>query len=90
MTVCRSLLAGWLVASLLPGFASAADDSPPPRVEMTPTPALTFDEALALALEQDPDLASAQLELGAAEARRQQAALRPNPDATFEVENLSG
>jgi cobalt-zinc-cadmium efflux system outer membrane protein len=92
MAVFRSLLCGWFLASLIPALA-AADIGPPVRpgdIDMMSTRALTMDEALAVALKQDPDLAAAQLELDTAAARRQQGALRPNPDASFEVENLSG
>jgi cobalt-zinc-cadmium efflux system outer membrane protein len=57
---------------------------------MEPEGPLTLDQALALALERDPELAADELELRAAAARCQQAGLRPNPEASFEIENFGG
>ena len=65
----------WL--ALLPGLAHA--QAP-----------LTFDEALTRALERDPEVAAAELAREGAAARSLQAALRPNPEADVELENLSG
>ncbi len=49
---------------------------------------LTLRAALALALLGSPDLSAASFEVRAAEARRLQAGLVPNPEAGFAVENV--
>jgi len=51
---------------------------------------LSLADALALALEHSPELAAYSWELRAAEARRIQAAARPNPELGLDVENVSG
>ena len=57
---------------------------------LQPTNALDLRQALALALRQNPALASFSWEARAAEARELQAGLWPNPEASVEVENVSG
>src|SRR5690606_518243 len=51
---------------------------------------LSLADALALALEHSPELAAYSWELRAAEARRIQAAARPNPELGLDLENVSG
>jgi cobalt-zinc-cadmium efflux system outer membrane protein len=51
---------------------------------------LTLPQALALALLQNPELASVAWEVRAGEARTLQAGLVPNPEFEVEVENFSG
>lgn len=51
---------------------------------------LTLGEVLALALTQNPELASFAWEVRAAEARALQAGLLPNPEVSVEVENIGG
>ncbi len=58
--------------------------SPP----QNPSGALTLPDALALALEQSPDLEAFSWDIRVAEAREIQARLRPNPELSFEVEDL--
>jgi outer membrane protein, heavy metal efflux system len=55
-----------------------------------PTGVLTLRQALALALLQNPALASAAWEVRAGEARTLQAGLLPNPEVGVEVENFAG
>lgn len=45
---------------------------------------LTLDQAIAHALAQEPSLRAARTQVGVAEGMRRQAALRPNPTASFE------
>jgi cobalt-zinc-cadmium efflux system outer membrane protein len=52
--------------------------------------ALTLEEALARAESNVPALVQAQAAVDAAEGRRQQAGLGPNPEVRLEVENFSG
>ncbi|HNR34680.1 MAG TPA: TolC family protein [Candidatus Hydrogenedentes bacterium] len=52
-------------------------------------PALTLTDALAMALEKNPGLASFSWEIRAAEAREIQARLHPNPEISFEVEDIA-
>ena len=51
---------------------------------------LTLRQALALALQRNPELASAAWEVRAGEARTLQAGLLPNPEVGVEVENFAG
>jgi cobalt-zinc-cadmium efflux system outer membrane protein len=84
------------VFALLLGTASP---NPPARAQLPsdhepsfhePSGLLTFQEALALALLRNPELQAFSFELRAAEARRLQASLRPNPELKFELENATG
>lgn len=52
--------------------------------------ALTMRDALQRALKQNPDLAASTWEVPAAQALITQAALRPNPEAEFSVDNIGG
>lgn len=80
-------------ALILLAAARIAAQAPPPPVQTTPLtsaryvdPAngLSLESAVALAMKQEPSLRAARTDVEAAVARRQQAALRPNPTATFE------
>ena len=53
-----------------------------------PTGAITLADALALAIRQNLDLAVFPWDIRAAEARELQAGLRPNPEITFEAEDI--
>jgi outer membrane protein, heavy metal efflux system len=71
----RSVLVLALIAS-----ATAASQEPPP---------LTLSEAVARALRAHPQLSAAQLEVDAHEAEAGQAARRPNPTTSLEIEDLA-
>jgi cobalt-zinc-cadmium efflux system outer membrane protein len=73
---------------LLPVAVFAAPEEASRVVE--PAGALTLQRALALALEQSPELAAFNLEIRAAEARVVQARLRPNPDLIVTGEDFLG
>ena len=70
----------------------AAQTAPPPLPIAPPgspryvdaAGGLSLEDAIALALKQEPSLRAARTDIEAAMARRQQAALRANPTATFE------
>ena len=66
-----------------PGDAEAPPDGEPRGV-------LVLRQALALALVRSPELASASLDVRAAEARVLQAGLLPNPEAELEIEEFGG
>ncbi|MGH8035514.1 MAG: hypothetical protein ACREO9_09830, partial [Lysobacterales bacterium] len=51
---------------------------------------LTLPQAIAVALEHNPDLQVSVYELRAADARITQAGLRPNPELGLELENFAG
>ena len=74
-------------ASSLEGEASSAA---PSSAATEPTGALTLRDALALALERNPELASFSWEVRVREAEAIQAGLRPNPELAIEVENFAG
>lgn len=54
------------------------------------TSELSLAQAIERALEVSPELRSAEAEVDAAEGHAAQASLRPNPELTFEAENLGG
>lgn len=66
----------------------ASEDPPPAFVE--PDGELKLRDALAAALEHNPDLAAFAWEVRAKEAETLQAGLRPNPELAAEVENVAG
>jgi cobalt-zinc-cadmium efflux system outer membrane protein len=66
------------------GVAAATQNGP------EPTGPITLPDALALALERSPALASFSWEVRAREARALQAGLRPNPELELEVEDFGG
>jgi cobalt-zinc-cadmium efflux system outer membrane protein len=74
-----------LVALSPPVRAEPAASGPP-----DPSGVLRLPDALSAALEGSPDLASFSFELRAREARELQAALRPNPELSLEVEDFGG
>ena len=51
---------------------------------------LTLNDAMALALMRNPELGTYSLKVRAAEARRLQAGLLPNPEVSYEIEEFSG
>lgn len=66
-------------------------DGEPGLAELVePSGALTLQDAQALALMQNPELAAFSYEVRAREAQALQAGLRPNPELEFEVENFGG
>lgn len=72
-------------------FLASADDSAAEGVVATfknPSGVLTLPDALALTLEQNPDLEAFSWDIRAAEAREIQAGLRPNPELSFEIEDF--
>lgn len=76
-------------------YGSDADRSPenlPSSAEFTtaPTGSLNLQEALAVALMNNPELAAFAWDIRAADARVLQASLRPNPEFAIEAENFSG
>jgi cobalt-zinc-cadmium efflux system outer membrane protein len=77
------------VLALLAAPVLAGAQAPAPR---TPDPAgvLRLPDALSAALEGSPELASFSWELRSGEAREIQAALRPNPVLSLEVEDVGG
>lgn len=87
------LLAALLGGHLLPSV-SCWGQTPARGVAVTPvenpTGVLTLRAALRLALLQNPDLAVADLETRAAEARALQVGLRPNPLLSVEVQDFAG
>jgi cobalt-zinc-cadmium efflux system outer membrane protein len=68
---------------------ATADDAATPVPSLQDS-LLSLSEALALAVSGNPELAAFSWDLRAAEARRIQAAARPNPELGFELENVSG
>ena len=55
-----------------------------------PTGTITLPDALALAIARNPELAVFPHELRAADARKLQAGLRPNPELGIEIEGFAG
>lgn len=69
-----------LLAALVTGTAGADE----------PAGTLTLARAIQAALASNPDLAASTFELHAADARIEQARLRPNPELSVELENFAG
>ncbi len=67
----------------LTGFAAFGEGLDPP----TPG-SLTLRQAVTLALEKNPGLAAFSWDIRAAEARKLQAGLRPNPELSLEIEGI--
>ncbi|MFZ2447451.1 MAG: TolC family protein [Syntrophobacteraceae bacterium] len=61
-----------------------------PAEAVEPTGSLTLRQALSLALMRNPDLAGSSWDIRAADARRLQASLLPNPEVELEVEDFGG
>lgn len=79
-----------LVASLLIFATDAKAQSPPDQPAASePTGELTLAAAVRAALARNPDLAANAYELKAADARILQARLRPNPEVSVQLDNLS-
>lgn len=64
--------------------------APSPAEEELTHGGLTLRDALALALERNPELTAFSWEVRAAEARALQAGLRPNPTLSVDLENVAG
>lgn len=81
MLTSRFLLGGlfWLACA----GSSALAQSPPPS-------ALTFPQALQLALAHNPELAATAAQVQVKAGASRQAGLRPNPELSFELENFAG
>jgi cobalt-zinc-cadmium efflux system outer membrane protein len=77
-----------IIAALIAQSSMSAQ--PPPQQSpsserfVDPINGLTLDEAIARALAQEPSLRASRSQIDAAQALRHQAALRPNPIASFE------
>lgn len=74
-------MTGLLTAALLMMALGAPQDLPP---------VLSLDQAIAEALRAEPGLRAARAESDASRAGRQQAALRPNPEVSFEQREQTG
>ncbi|MBL8113486.1 MAG: TolC family protein [Acidobacteria bacterium] len=83
----RTLFQWTLVAllALSPGFGRA---TPPERAE--PTGELTFEQVLVLATSRSPEIAAAESETLARQARLVQAGALPNPELAGTIENFEG
>jgi len=55
-----------------------------------PNPPLTLEQAISAAMQSDPRLRTYSFRFRAEDAKAQQAALRPAPEASFELENVAG
>lgn len=73
-----------LVAASVFGIDARAADLAEPRGE------LTLAQAIEAALTRNPDLAASAYDIKAADARIEQAGLRPNPQLAVELENFAG
>lgn len=72
------------------GPEASASEPPAAGALADPTGALGLADALALALQRSPDLASFSWKVRVQEARALQAGLRPNPELELQVENFAG
>lgn len=83
---------GWLAVAVLLLVTAPLRVSAdvPPSHAVNPGGILWLADALSAALEGSPTLASSSWESRVAEAREVQAALRPNPEVWFEVEDVGG
>lgn len=73
-----------------PGLSDESASIPDSHLFEEPEGPLFLSEAMAMALIGNPELATFSLEIRAAEARRLQAGLLPNPEVSYEVEEFSG
>jgi len=69
-------------------YAGAGTNSASPSAESRSE--LTLALAIETALRRNPDLQASSYEIAAAQARRTQAGLRPNPDLSVDFENFAG
>ncbi len=79
----RLALTGVIVSACIAANSSAENETNAP-------PALTLREAATLTLARNPSLLAYGFDLQAADARRLQAGVRPNPALTIEVEDVFG
>ena len=77
----RLALTGVIVSACIAANSSAENETNAP-------PALTLREAATLTLARNPSLLAYGFDLQAADARRLQAGVRPNPALTIEVEDV--
>jgi len=82
LTPIVGLLAIGIASLVKVGGAVAQSDAP--------SPILSLEEAVARALEADPELVAGVLQLEAVEGRILQSGLRPNPEIVLDVENALG
>jgi len=75
-----------LCAVLVAVFSCAAAS----RAVEEPAGEIALGQVIKLASEANPDVLSAQFEVQAADSRKIQAGVRPNPDLSFEAENVLG
>lgn len=74
----------------LPFAQAPAEPDMDAALASDPTGVLTLRQALALALMKNPDIAGTSWEVRAAEARRLQAGLLPNPEVGIDIEEFGG
>src|SRR5262245_15642759 len=67
----------------------AANQDPKEKIPVTAVPALTLENLEQMALKNNPTLAQAEAAIQAAEGRRRQAGLWPNPIVGYEGEGLA-
>lgn len=81
-----------VLATMFAGVSVGAAEAPVPDASsfVEPTGALTLGQAIGAALARNPDLAVTAYDLKTADARIQQANLRPNPELAVELENFAG
>jgi cobalt-zinc-cadmium efflux system outer membrane protein len=82
----RTALNLLLVALIMPShvFAQPSGETPTAQRFVDPVNGLSLEDAITRALGQEPSLRSARSQIEVAEGMRRQAALRPNPTASFE------
>lgn len=78
-----------LLGALAP-FAHGADAQSNDSSAVDPTGTITLTRAIEAAMARNPDLAASAYEIRAAEARTQQARVRPNPELALELEDFGG
>ncbi|MGH7819224.1 MAG: hypothetical protein ACREQ9_05580 [Candidatus Binatia bacterium] len=79
-----------MALALWPRAAVLATEPSPSASVAEPTGAITLAQALAVVLVASPELAEFWWQLRASEARGLQAGLRPNPEASVQVEDVLG
>ena len=91
--VALALVAGGLLASALAAMPSAAQQTSgaPPGVSTgtssTSTPRVSLSQAVALALDANPELSAARREIAAAAGQIVQSRVRPNPELGYSLED---
>ena len=85
----RIRFSGAIVIALT-ALTAAAQPTPPATSQGEPIGELTLAQALALAIDRNPEIAAAESEIRAREGRILQAGTRPNPELSGTTENLGG